>query len=46
LTVTEERTQTINEEGKPRQENTRIWHKPGKNPKMGKTLEQFFLLLI
>ena len=32
-------------EDKPRQEDTKIWLKPGKNPKMGKTLYQIFLLL-
>ena len=33
-----------NVEDKPRQKNKRIWYKLGKNPNMGKTLEQFFLL--
>lgn len=36
----------IDAEDKPRQENTRIWLKPGENPKMGKMLDQLFLLLI
>ena len=36
----------IEAKDKPRQDNTRIWRKPGKNPKSGKTLDQFFLLCI
>ena len=36
----------IEAKDKPRQDNTRIWHKPGKNPKLGKSLDQFFLLFI
>jgi len=44
LTVTKERTYAINDEDEPRQEDIIIWHKPGKNPKMGKALDQIFLL--
>lgn len=35
----------IDAEDKPRQKDTRIWLKPVKNPKMGKTTDQIFLLL-
>ena len=45
MTVTNERTLNVRAKDKPRQMNTKIWHKAGKNPKMGKTLDQFFLLL-
>ena len=44
MTVTNERTLNESLEDKPRQGNTKIWLKPGKNPKMGKTLGQFILL--
>ena len=40
LAVTQERTY---DEDKPKQDDTIIWHKAGKNPKLGKTLDQIFL---
>ena len=46
MTVTNEITFNVNVEDKPSHKNTKIWHKPGKKPKMGKTLDQFFLLLL
>ena len=40
LSVTQERKY---DEDKPIQVDTIIWHKAGKNPKMGKTLDRIFL---